>query len=164
MKLTDKTKQNCTHICIEYDYESCKDSDQVDGEQVTWECDDCDEKGIHHFEFDYEDSNYMDDERFAKFERKIMRDPKGWTGYTKKELRRELRDYAESSGCDLTEDGFDEFDYLEMWLKESSICEHIDYDSEDVYINYDKLTLSQTCSLCGYMRDLIHSRIVEKEN
>lgn len=161
MTRTRTMTKECVHTYIEYDNESMKDSEQVDGVQVSWECDDCTEKGIHHFEFDYEDSEgNMDDERYAKFTRKIMRNPKDWIGYTKKELRQELCDYAKNMRYDLTEDGFDEFDYFDDWLKnEANICDHDGFDSENFYINYNTLTLSQTCTFCGYMRDLIHNRM-----
>jgi hypothetical protein len=158
--MTQEIKElKCKHEYIEYYYKSWKDSEQVDGVQVTWKCDDCAEKGIHHFEFYEEDAVDRDNEIYAKFERKIMRDPKRWTGYTKKELRQELREYAEEQGYD-EKDINDEFDFFDEWIlnEAGGLCEHTGFEKDDIGISYDILTLTQTCPVCGYIRDLKHNR------
>ena len=41
----------CEHQIKSYDNDNWKDSKKVDGIEVLWQCDDCEQKGSHHFEF-----------------------------------------------------------------------------------------------------------------
>ena len=145
----------CEHSC-DYDYDNWKDSKKVDGIEVLWQCDNCDKKGSHHFEFKEEESMGRDEDVWNKLVRKTERNPKQELDVTKQVLKTEIE-----------ENGYENFeDYFIQEFMNDGFCEHYDsYDDskEDITIEYNQLHYTQTCGNCGYIRDCIYGRHEESE-
>ena len=147
----------CEHQIKSYDNDSWKDSKKVDGIEVLWQCDDCEQKGSHHFEFKEEESIGRDEDVWNKLVSRIENNPKQELDMTKRELKAEVEDCP--------------YGDLEEYLVNDyggggELCEHYEnYDDgkEDITIEYDTLHYTQTCGNCGYIRDCIYVRQEESK-
>ena len=142
----------CEHQIKSYD--KWKDSKKVDGIEVLWQCDGCEQKGSHHFEFNKEESIGRDEDVWNKLVSEIEKNPKPTIGMTKRELKA------------LFKDG--KYENLEDYILQEWVwfCEHSDFyddSKEDITIEYDTHHYTQTCGNCGYIRDCIYGRQEESK-
>ena len=146
----------CEHQIKSYDNDNWKDSKKVDGIEVLWQCDDCEQKGSHHFEFNKEESMGRDEDIWSDLVSRIEKNPKQELDMTKRELKAGIKDGEYEN----LEDYF-----IQEWMYDG-FCEHSDsYDDgkEDITIEYNTLHYTQTCGNCGYIRDCIYGRKEESK-